>query len=105
MQVAELCEAATWAGLAVIPLVQTFGHMEFVLKHPEWRHLREVAFAPNSLRPVGADQSGEVAGLLLELVRQVVAAHPGLAAIHIGGDEVWGLGQGKATKQALQTRG
>ena len=105
VQVAELCEAATRAGLAVIPLVQTFGHMEFVLKLPEWRHLREVAFAPNSLRPVGADQSGEVAGLLLELVRQVVAAHPGLTAIHIGGDEVWGLGQGEATKQTLQTRG
>ncbi len=40
-EVGELLDAAAEAGLEVIPLVQTFGHLEHVLKLEEFAHLRE----------------------------------------------------------------
>ena len=43
-----------WAAqndLSVIPLIQTFGHMEFVLKLEEFKHLRESNPFPQSLCP------------------------------------------------------
>jgi hexosaminidase len=106
-EVADLLAAAHGLGLQVVPLVQTFGHMEFVLKHGKFRHLREVAEYPNSLRPVAADQSGEVAGLVKEMVRQVVELHEAnlalgaLDTIHIGCDEVWCLGQGPESRWGI----
>ena len=67
----------------VVPLVQTFGHMEFVLKHGKFRHLREVLEYPNSLRPIAADNGelgGGVAALVKEMIIQVIKGSwdPGL---------------------------
>ena len=51
--------------------MQTFGHMEFVLKHGKFRHLREVLEYPNSLRPIAAD-TGELGGGVAELVKEMI---------------------------------
>ncbi len=51
-------QTAREQGLGVIPLIQTFGHLEFVLKLEEWSHLREEAPYPQVSRRHG------VAGIL-----------------------------------------
>eukprot|EP00092_Neocalanus_flemingeri_P009855 GFUD01010622.1.p1 GENE.GFUD01010622.1~~GFUD01010622.1.p1 ORF type:complete len:482 (+),score=150.92 GFUD01010622.1:370-1815(+) len=104
--VGELLRAAEQHKLEVVPLVQTFGHMEFVLKHEQFKHLREMEMFPNSMMPVAVDSEERgVRVLVTEMVRQVVAAHPSLTTIHIGCDEVWCLGQSGLTRQHLETRG
>lgn len=72
----------------VIPLVQTIGHMEFVLKHEQWKGLREVERYPSSMCP----SNSETMPLVRSMVRQIIAFHSEAEYIHIGADEVWHLG-------------
>ncbi|XP_064531761.1 hexosaminidase D isoform X1 [Pseudopipra pipra] len=85
-------------GLDVVPLVQSFGHMEFVLKHREFAHLREVPALPNALNP----HKEESLALVKAMIDQVMALHEGLEWFHIGCDEVYYLGEGEESKQWLQ---
>lgn len=50
-EIKELLHAAASLALSVMPLVQTFGHLEFALKLQEFEHLREVPDSPQSLCP------------------------------------------------------
>lgn len=81
----HILQIAGDCGLAVIPLVQTFGHMEFVLKHDEWRSLREVEHFPSSICP----SNPRTLPLVKSLIRQIVSFHPDIQYLHIGADEVW----------------
>ncbi|XP_073963219.1 hexosaminidase D-like isoform X2 [Choristoneura fumiferana] len=87
----ELKEFLTFAvqmGLEIIPLVQTFGHMEYALKLREFQHLREDPKYPDSICP-SANESQE---LIREILRQVIQFHSTIAPlkhIHIGFDEVY----------------
>ncbi|KAG8221886.1 hypothetical protein J437_LFUL006704, partial [Ladona fulva] len=47
----HILQLAHQNGLMVIPLVQTFGHLEFVLKHKSFQSLREVENYPSSMCP------------------------------------------------------
>lgn len=47
----EIIKHAAINGLEVIPLIQTFGHVEFALKLPDFAHLREVQDSPQALCP------------------------------------------------------
>ena len=58
--------------LIVIPLVQTFGHMEFVLKLDEFKDLREVPIYPQSICP-SQDRSWTI---IQEMTDQVSACIP-----------------------------
>lgn len=69
---------------AQIQLVQTLGHLEFVLKHKELGHMRELSNFPSVLcptRPGGKE-------LVLSMIAQVLAMQPDAKFIHIGADEV-----------------
>ena len=72
----------------VIPLVQTFGHLEHALKLAEFHELREVPAYPQSLCP---SRNGSW-HLVKEMIDQMVELHPGLTWLHIGCDEVFQLG-------------
>ena len=77
-----------WASqndLIVIPLVQTFGHMEFILKLEEFKELREVPIYPQSICP-SQDKSWAI---VQEIIDQVLSLHPDAAWLHIGCDEVY----------------
>ncbi|XP_031699216.1 LOW QUALITY PROTEIN: hexosaminidase D [Anarrhichthys ocellatus] len=100
-EVLSMQDFAKSKGLEVIPLVQTFGHMEFVLKHRPLWSLREVAPCVGTLNPHREDG----VRLVMEMLRQVVELHPGLNALHIGADEVYMLGEGEESKLWLGSPG
>lgn len=91
-----------WAAqndMIVIPLVQTFGHLEFVLKLDEFKSLREVPIYPQSLCP-SQDKSWT---LVTEIIDQVLSLHPESAWLHIGCDEVYQLGQCSVCSEKLMS--
>ncbi|KPP72315.1 hypothetical protein Z043_108696 [Scleropages formosus] len=83
--------------LEVIPLVQVFGHLEFVLKHKNFTQLREVTMFPNSLNPLVPGARA----LVVEMAAQVLSKHPETRWFHIGADEVFGLGESQESKNWL----
>ncbi|NXL99804.1 HEXDC Hexosaminidase, partial [Tyrannus savana] len=80
--------------LEVVPLVQTFGHVEFILKHEKYQHLREVERFPNSFNP----HVPNTLALLKSVLAQVIEKHRRSTWIHIGADEVFHLGEGMDSK-------
>ncbi|KAJ8918610.1 hypothetical protein NQ315_013116 [Exocentrus adspersus] len=83
--VSEILKLAEESKLEVIPLVQTFGHVEFALKHSEFSHLREVPGSPQALCPSRASS--------LNFIREVMDLHPNTKYLHIGCDEVFQMGE------------
>ncbi|XP_030840257.1 hexosaminidase D-like [Strongylocentrotus purpuratus] len=83
--VATLQQTARNLGLEYIPLIQTFGHLEFVLKHSQFSHLREDPEDRRSLCP----SNPESIVLVRSMIDQVMTQHPNLKYFHIGADEVW----------------
>ena len=74
----------------IVPLVQGLGHVSYILKHPEYYHLREIpsnnwGFCP--LREGTYD-------LMNDLIKEAVEATPGSEYVHIGCDETYMLGKG-----------
>merc|ERR1712106_273906 len=88
-EVQDLLNTCQTLGLDVIPLVQTFGHMEFILKREEFSYLRDVEEMPESICPCHNDTMG----LVREIVDQVMAVHKKAKYLHIGCDEVFHLGE------------
>lgn len=84
----EILAAAKENNLEVIPLVQTFGHLEFVLKLPEFRHIREADEHPTALCP----SRNESFTVVSTIVDQVLELHPNVKWLHIGCDEVFHMG-------------
>lgn len=90
------------SGLEVIPLVQTFGHLEFALKLPEFRHFRELSAFPQEICPSNPDAFRV---LVRELIEQVMSLHPTAKWLHIGCDEVFHLAAcARCTSRKLDSR-
>lgn len=95
----HLLEIADDCGLTVIPLVQTFGHLEYVLKHDQWKGLREVESFPSSICP----SNSETMPLIRSMIKQIVAFHPNIQYLHIGADEIWHMGLCTTCSKRAQT--
>lgn len=74
--------------IQIVPLVQGLGHVSFILKWPQFTHLRELPASNFEFCPLkeGTYQ------LLSDLWQDAVKATPGSKYIHIGSDETYELG-------------
>lgn len=83
--------------LTVIPLIQTFGHLEFFLKLKRFSPLREVPKYPQVICPL----HNATLSVLHEMIMQIIRAHPKSTMIHIGADEVYHIGKCDRCKQYM----
>jgi hexosaminidase len=91
-QMQELTAFARQYHVQIVPLVQGLGHVSFILKHPQHRHLREIPDSSWEFCPL-KEGSYE---LLFDLWDEAMEATPGSEFLHIGSDETYELGLGEA---------
>ncbi|KHN71500.1 Hexosaminidase D [Toxocara canis] len=86
-EVRDLLGSAQKLELDIIPLVQTFGHLEWILKLDKFRKYRQSDEHPQVV--CLADESG--IALVKEAIKQVVDVHKefGVKFFHIGADEAF----------------
>jgi hexosaminidase len=73
--------------IQIVPLVQGLGHVSFILKWPQYNHLREIESSNWEFCPL---KSGSY-DLLFDLWKDAIEATPGSAYIHMGSDETYEL--------------
>ena len=82
--------------LSVIPLVQTYGHLEFVLKLKQYANLREAHQHFQVITPCNNDTYDKV---IFKMLDQIIESHPDdMEYIHIGCDEVYHINVNPACK-------
>lgn len=91
----ELTRYAHKYHIQIVPLVQGLGHVSFILKWPQYAHLREVAASNFEFCPL---KNGSY-DLLSDLWKDAMEATPGSKYIHIGSDETYELGACPACKK------
>ena len=92
--------------IEIIPLQQTIGHLEYMLKLPRYYPLREMREFPELPEPYGFNPTGhkhfndideicasreEAYTVVESLLDDVMAAHPASRYVHLGCDEAWNL--------------
>lgn len=100
-QHAQLLKTAHDNFIDIIPLQQSFGHLEYALALPEYQHLRELPETPGEMCPL-REGSFELAASLIE---ETARLHPDSQYLHLGCDEVWSLGQSPECIASGKTRG
>ncbi|KAB7496064.1 Hexosaminidase D [Armadillidium nasatum] len=100
-EISAFLQEALKNGLEVIPLIQTFGHMEFVLKLKEFISLREVPNYPQVICPT----NNKTLPLLKKIIDQMMEVHPGISWIHIGSDEVYNIGECSRCQKYISSSG
>lgn len=105
-EIRDLLHAIAVTGLTVMPLIQTFGHLEFALKLNGFENLREVPESPQSICP----SFNKSIHFLQTMIEQVVQMHlpqitlnssssvgdmltPSFTHLHVGCDEVYRMGE------------
>ncbi|CAF1223004.1 unnamed protein product [Rotaria magnacalcarata] len=81
----KILKLAEQNNLKVMPLLQVYGHLEYVLKLKEFMHLREDKRYPQVITPC-LEESYK---LLFEMIDQLLLQHPSISYLHIGCDEVY----------------
>ncbi len=100
-EMAALTKYARKRHIEITPLVQGLGHATFILKHEEYKHLRELpdnrwAFCP-------MDEG--TYDVLFDLYLDAIEATPGSRYFHIGGDEIGNIGLCDRCKPTADEKG
>ena len=93
---AAISKYAHERNIDISPLVQGLGHAGHILKHEEYKHLRD---DPNSDWAFDALNPGTY-DLQFSLYEDAMKATPYGKYLHVGGDEVYNLGQSELAKKS-----
>ncbi|WP_284646443.1 family 20 glycosylhydrolase [Paenibacillus silviterrae] len=97
-QLEHILEAAASHYIEIIPLQQSFGHLEYVLRQEAYRPLRETETSTGELCPSRPEAYELVTGLLDEMMTM----HPGSRFVHLGCDEVYSLCECETCRQSFE---
>ncbi len=87
----EITRYAKQYHVQLVPLVQGLGHASYILKWPQYAHLREIPASNWEFCPLKAGSYK----LLFDLWSEAIEATPGSEFLHIGTDETYELGLGE----------
>ena len=85
----------------VIPLQQSFGHVEYILKHYRYKDLREDPKDYSQVNPIKEEQCK---ALFADLFADMASTHKS-KYFHIGGDETYLLGRSAESKRKADSLG
>lgn len=85
----------------IIPLQNCFGHVEFILRHDRYAHLKEDRKEVSQVCPMKTE---ECKAVFKDLFEEMAELHPS-RYLHIGGDETYLLGHCKVCAEKAQKEG
>ncbi|GAB3018980.1 hypothetical protein GCM10027051_25060 [Niabella terrae] len=100
-EIADFVKYCSGLGIDVIPLQQTFGHVEYILRYPRYAALRE---SDKDFSQVNPTKEALCRQLFKELITEMASLHPS-KYFHIGCDETRLLGHSAASKAKVKKYG
>jgi hypothetical protein len=91
-----ICRYAKERHIEISPLVQGLGHASFILKHDEYKDLRDDPQSDYVFDPLNP----KTYDLQFAMYEDAIDATPGSKYLHVGGDEVYNLGQSELCKKS-----
>lgn len=91
----NLLRLAKDLNMFIIPIFQTFGHIEFVLKYKSFSHLRRYGNDIRTMCPINL----VYLVLIKKMVFNVFELHSDSNGFHLGGDKVFNLGTYRKCKE------
>ncbi|WP_210405030.1 beta-N-acetylhexosaminidase [Pedobacter sp. G11] len=88
-------------GIDVVPLQQSFGHVEYILRHYRYKELREDQKDFSQVNPLREEGCK---ALFTDLFQDMISTHDS-PYIHIGGDETYLLGRSEESKKKVAAVG
>jgi len=100
-ELSALAEKCRRIGIQVIPLMQTLGHLEFIVGKEEYAHLRE---APELTGHIDVTNPASIP-FLIKLCDEIIDVMKPPRYFHLGGDETWELGNSKRCGPFMRKQG
>lgn len=100
-EIIDFVKYCSGLGIDVIPLQQSFGHVEYILRNEKYKELREDQKDYSQVCPL---QTKQDSALFSDLYAELASTHTS-KYIHIGGDETYLLGHDERCKEKVAKEG